>query len=397
MLVPVTFAYRVDCIPSKGRNARRMLFLDRMIVQIDEHTKSEAPVAYSATTCAPAKEDQGANNDIDEIVTIDGRLFRALRTENGREEVDLQHFLRELASDAGNQTLAFDDPERVLPDVLGLRKIAGLPQWRTVREFVNECKWPSKRIEEVPLRRIVENFHEQDIISVARAATRLVIVDGRLFIESGEPIWRLRLIGYPDGRTNSMHLGVVTHRHIQEELEAKQAGLVPFADYRLHRIDRTTDLVDEIRQLDDFCSPNGVSEAIAIAKSAPVDILSAADPALDLTTPMLMDLAMRTHATAVRLSADQKEDSLFVTLAQAIAGYEPPRKGAHAVEIAACLRDLHTRLTDRTVKQAPDGSLNRHLNAIPPALRRLEHDLAQGLVETPVLEGADDEALDALT
>jgi hypothetical protein len=112
---------------------------------------------------------------------------------------------------------------------------------------------------------------------------------------------------------------------------------------------------------------------------------------------MLADLAARTYNMAVKLSAQTKEGELFVTLAQAMQGYEPPRRGAHAVEIAACLRDLHARLTDRTVRQPPDGSLNRHLNAIPPALRRLDHDLAEGLVEAPALDGADDEAIGALS
>jgi hypothetical protein len=393
MIVPLVFAYRADCIPSKGRKVRRMRFLDRIIVQIEEFATSEAPVAFRTPT---------AHRGADETFAIGGRFFRALRTADGSHEMELQPFLDELALDAGNHTLMDNDQRRIIPDVLGLRRIAELRQplpeeaW-PVREFDGECYWPSKRIEEVALRRIVENFHDRDAASVARAAARIAIVNGRPFVESGEPIWRLRLIGYPDGRTQTVRLSIMSNRELCGDLEGKESAIVPFADYRHHRLNRTADLIDEIRLLDHYCAPDGAAEALAFAERTAMEILPAADTFLDLTTPMLADLALRTHSTAVRMSTEEREGGgLFITVAQALKGYEPPRPGAHAIEIGACLRDLHARLTDRSVKQPPHGGLNRHLNAITPALRRLERDLAEGLIEAPALDGADDEALGSL-
>lgn len=401
MLIPLTFAYRVDCVPRKGRNVRHMRFLDQMAIQVDEFASCDAQVAYRTP---PEREAGGpVRPDLDETVTIDDRFFRVLRTRGGAREVGLRQWIDNLALDAGNHTLPEDDAQRVLPDPLGLRQIADLRQpspedeWRHPnRATDDDLHWPSARIEAVPLRRIVQNFHDHDALSVSRAATHLAIVDGRPFAESGEPVWMLRLIGLPDGRTQRIRLSITSYRETRRHFEeGRGASLVPFADYRLHRLDRVKDLIQEIQTLDQFCQPDGITEALTFAKRTPLEITPVARPSLDPTTQMLAHLALKTHTTATALSEGLEGGGLFATLSEALEGYERPRRGAHAVEIGACLRDLHARLTDRTVKQPPHGGLNRHLNAIPPALRRLEKDLAEGLIKAPVLDGADDEAIGA--
>lgn len=394
LLVPLVFAYQVECIPRGGRNPRTLRFLDRTVVGIDEYGPDEAPIGYRTTMEIPA--------GLDATRLAGERCLRVLRRRSWGEPVDLATWMEELAAEAGDHTQI--ERRRIVPDVLGLRPVAGLREPSEGEEirapdhpYPEECLWPARRIGEVPMRRVVESRHDAALAAIATAARRLAVVDGVPHVEKGEPVWRLRLVGLPDGRTQSVKLAIESYGDVMRDLAVRRASLVPFADYRLFRIDRTVDLLAEIAELERTGTRDGVDDVRRVVAEAVVEISPQARPALDLASGMIADLASRTWRLAAEIaSREDTRTGLFRSFADVVAESSPPPAGGHAVEIADWLQDFVARTEDGSVRRPPDGHLTRHLTAVRAAVRALRRDLDAGLVARPGLDASEDDAIGSL-
>lgn len=389
MLVDVCFPHQVRYLPPRARVARNETFLSRTVVEVREIGSSDAPLAYRLIPSENTRVLDGPSfrpADQLELVAFEGDVWWPFRNLADTAEVAVDDWMRELAKPRGNHTLGEYRLGMRIPDVLGVRKLAG-PSHRG-------SDWPDKTINGVASRLTLADTHGEADTMLQQSASDIIVRDGRLYVRQGEPVW---LMNAPIRHFQGGRFPINLHpRPCSRALDGLVRGidpLVAFVDYELFRLDRKCD-ADRCRKerLErDRRRPERQFESGS--DNYQVEVFDAPALKTEPLVPMLRDLGTAFMAmiagmvATVRSSLPPLLRELPTTeimteygpsYLQRLVGLAAPNEQADAISMLTFFDDVAGRLEGIDPRQELWGYLETMMMCVTRARERTNQELAEG-------------------
>lgn len=384
MLIEVTFAFSASYYRPRGRVPIYSDFLSDETVEIAEIQASEAEVAYRIEPAKSFKMLDGAffrRPTPRSVMHWQNRLYWPVLNDTRFCQIDAARWRAELSKAAGRHT----DRERRtgyrLPDVLALT------------DHLQGRRWPTDRMEAVPMREVIGNYRETAASSLRREAARLLMIGDDLYREGPEPVWVIQAnINHFDMTPQPLRLDAGDEATSCLIVQTRpHEPPVPFLNYEIFRADRESDartLIDErlmtnLRRKDCYRADD---RWLISGKYAA--------PARDTLTPMLQEFhdcigeiiswsieTLRREKPSLKDATDPEIAALHgPDYLKRLANLTMLAPGASARRLSGWISEVLQRLDGVDTRVDVFGHAETVLRGLRRAVERADHDIANGLV-----------------